>query len=187
MTDYDTLYAAQDDVCGAPFPELIRAFDGLPPGSRILDLGCGQGRDALAAARRGHRVVGVDLSPTGVEQMVARAESEALAVTGVVADIVAYTPAAEFDVVVLDRVLHMLPDHPTRRGVLTRMVQAVAPGGRLLIADERRNLADIGDFMLEQRPPWALTFNHRGFRFWQRVPAESSSASDPVPSGGGAP
>lgn len=36
------------------------ALAGLPAGSSILDLGAGTGRDAVAAARRGHRVIALD-------------------------------------------------------------------------------------------------------------------------------
>lgn len=35
----------------------------LPPGSSVLDAGCGTGRVAIELARRGHDVVGVDLDP----------------------------------------------------------------------------------------------------------------------------
>src|SRR3954470_8636255 len=35
---------------------------GLEPGARVLDVGCGPGRHALALARRGIEVVGVDIS-----------------------------------------------------------------------------------------------------------------------------
>src|SRR5689334_6371757 len=35
-----------------------------PPGERTLDLACGEGRVSRDLARRGHRVVGVDASPT---------------------------------------------------------------------------------------------------------------------------
>jgi SAM-dependent methyltransferase len=40
---------------------------GLEPGMKILDVGCGPGRHALALARRGFDVTGVDLSPEFVE------------------------------------------------------------------------------------------------------------------------
>jgi len=47
-------------VCSANFVELV--FD-LPKGDRILDLGCGYGRMSIELAKRGYRLVGLDLSP----------------------------------------------------------------------------------------------------------------------------
>ena len=38
-------------------------LDGLPAGARILDAGCGSGRDAKAFAALGHRVTAFDASP----------------------------------------------------------------------------------------------------------------------------
>jgi ubiquinone/menaquinone biosynthesis C-methylase UbiE len=44
------------------FFELIPA-----PGSSTLDLGCGEGRVVRDLAERGHRVIGIDVSPTLLE------------------------------------------------------------------------------------------------------------------------
>ena len=52
--------------------------------------GCGQGRDALFIAHKGHSVLGVDTAQTGIEQMLEEAESEKLAVDGVITDITNY-------------------------------------------------------------------------------------------------
>ena len=49
-----------------------------------------KGRDALFVARKGHSVLGVDKAQTGIEQMLEEAESEKLAVDGVIADITNY-------------------------------------------------------------------------------------------------
>jgi tetratricopeptide (TPR) repeat protein/SAM-dependent methyltransferase len=40
----------------------------LPESCRLLDIGCGSGRDALYFARRGHRVIGLDRSAEGVSR-----------------------------------------------------------------------------------------------------------------------
>ena len=56
----------------------------------MLDLGCGQGRDALFIARKGHAVVGVNISKTGVGQMLEDAKQEELDISGIVADVVCY-------------------------------------------------------------------------------------------------
>ncbi|HJU25734.1 MAG TPA: methyltransferase domain-containing protein, partial [Rhodanobacteraceae bacterium] len=52
--------------------------DDLPAGSRLLDLGCGTGIDAVAFARRGYRVTATDWSPRMVERTRARAEHAAI-------------------------------------------------------------------------------------------------------------
>ena len=56
----------------------------------VLDSGCRQGRDALFIARKGHSVLGVDTAQTGIEHMLEEAESEKLAVDGVITDITNY-------------------------------------------------------------------------------------------------
>ena len=45
----------------------------LPPQARIVDLGCGAGRHSIELTRRGHRVVGVDISLTLLEAAKRRA------------------------------------------------------------------------------------------------------------------
>lgn len=53
---------------GADLAGEARLVDALvPPGSRILDAGCGTGRVGAALAARGHTVVGVDADPVLVE------------------------------------------------------------------------------------------------------------------------
>lgn len=54
-------------------------YRGIRDGSRLLDLGCGTGIDALAFARRGHQVVATDWSPRMVERARARAAAAGLA------------------------------------------------------------------------------------------------------------
>lgn len=75
----------------------IKELFGLPPGSAILDMGCGTGRHAIELAREGFRVTGVDLS----EGMLAQARLAATA-TGVKlelvrADATTWRRAGEFD------------------------------------------------------------------------------------------
>ena len=65
--NYDQHYRAGRGQCGDPFPEFVAFFDSDDrQRARVLDLGCGQGRDALLAARLGHAVVGVDLCAIGI-------------------------------------------------------------------------------------------------------------------------
>lgn len=141
LSTYDEYYRADPATCGAPFVEFADLCGELEAGT-VLDLGCGQGRDALMFARAGHRVVGVDVSQVGVRQMRAVAKAEGLDVKGVVADLTTYRPTRRFDVVILDRVLHMLPEK-TRRAVLRRAMAAVASGGSLLVAEGPKGMAPL--------------------------------------------
>ena len=88
MTDYEKQYQKSRDVCGPPFREFVAFFERYhKTRAKVLDLGCGQGRDALFIARKGHHVLGVDISRTGISQMLEEAEREGLDVCGVVADV----------------------------------------------------------------------------------------------------
>src|SRR3990170_6301318 len=40
----------------------------VPPGARVLDLGCGEGRDSVYFASRGYDVTGLDVSAAGLEK-----------------------------------------------------------------------------------------------------------------------
>lgn len=138
---YDKHYRDDPAACGAPFAE-FEAFCGEAQIGTVLDLGCGQGRDALMFARAGHRVVGVDVSSVGVSQMGEAAGDEGLDVIGVVADIRTYEPDRRFDVVTLDRVLHMLATED-RIPTLETAMGAVAPGGHLLVAEGPKGMAPV--------------------------------------------
>jgi SAM-dependent methyltransferase len=106
---------------------LERVLDGLdlPTPARILDAGCGSGRNMIELARRG-TVTGVELSVPSVEKARQRACGE------VVEGSVLEMPFADgsFDLAVsLDVVEHLEDD----LGALREMRRTVAPGGALLL------------------------------------------------------
>jgi len=60
--------------------EMWRWLDAtFAPGTRLIDLGCGTGLDAIRMAHRGHRVTATDWSPRMIERTQGRAEREHLA------------------------------------------------------------------------------------------------------------
>jgi len=62
-------YYEAENLFGEPYPELIEFFAEYPRKRKVLDLGCGQGRDAIALARLGYSVTGIDNSRVGIDQM----------------------------------------------------------------------------------------------------------------------
>ncbi|MEL6407230.1 MAG: class I SAM-dependent methyltransferase [Chloroflexota bacterium] len=169
-TDYEKLYQEQRHVLGKPTQVFIDFFDGYTKEKAdVLDLGCGQGRDGLFIARLGHRVVGVDISETGIAQLLEDAKTETLAIEGVVADLTDYVPAGEYDVVVLDRTLHML-DAPIRLDVLARVSPVVRDGGFVLLADEKSNMSAFRDFFAQDAHDWKITHDKKSYICVQKNP-----------------
>ncbi|HUP72590.1 MAG TPA: class I SAM-dependent methyltransferase [Acidimicrobiales bacterium] len=113
----------------------------LTEGMRILDVGCGPGRHALALARRGFEVVGLDISETFVALASQSADAEALPATFVRGDARAMRFDAEFDAVVsLCQGAFGLSGGPfSAEGdpdavVLRGIARALRPGGRLAVS-----------------------------------------------------
>lgn len=107
---------------------------GLEAGQRVLDVGCGPGRHALALARRGLDVVGVDLSDDFVALARDAAASEGLATHFEVLDVRDLAYHGEFDAVVClcQGGFGLLGgrDEPAAFG---RIAAALRPGGRLAL------------------------------------------------------
>ena len=106
----------------------------LVPG-RALDLGCGEGGDAVWLAQHGWRVTGVDLSPTAVARGRAAAASAGITeetLRLVAADLATWTPPEVYDLVTTS-FLHSWPVEIPREDILRRAADLVAPAGRLLI------------------------------------------------------
>ena len=115
---FDSFYARDPVYYGTDVrPEYLAFLDGLGSAEpAILDLGAGQGRHAVVAARRGARVTAVDYSELGTEQLAALAKSGGLPVTG--ADVAKLLTIA-FGTVALGLFLERSP----RRGRKRRDVQ----------------------------------------------------------------
>ena len=138
---WDQRHAAQQPIKSTePDSTLVDEIGSLRPG-RALDLGAGDGRNAIWLAERGWKVTAVDFSQVALERGRSRAEAGGVTVDWQLADLLEWSPEARaYDLVTLF-FIH-LPG-TARRGVYARAADAVAPGGTLLIvAHDRANLAD---------------------------------------------
>ncbi|MFF0626415.1 class I SAM-dependent methyltransferase [Streptomyces sp. NPDC004296] len=132
---WDGVYAARP-AAGDPRPNarLTETVTGLPPGD-ALDLGCGDGGDALWLAGQGWHVTAVDISAVAVERLAALARSHDLGdhVVTVRHDVHKSFPPGRFDLICA-HYLHT-PFALDRATVLRSAAHALRPGGRLLVVD----------------------------------------------------
>jgi SAM-dependent methyltransferase len=106
----------------------------LAPGRRVLDVGCGPGRHALALARRGIDVVGVDLSEDFVALARDAADAEGLPARFEVGDVRELAVETGFDAVLClcQGGFGLLGGRDEARA-FERIAAAVGPGGRLAL------------------------------------------------------
>lgn len=127
-------YAGEEPFLTADPARFLGAEVAAVRPGRALDLGCGEGRNALWLARRGWYVTGVDFSDVGLAK--ARRLAAATGVPGerlhlVLADLADYEPDPDaFDLVLL---LFVHPPPPQRRRLLGSAGRALRPGGILLV------------------------------------------------------
>jgi tellurite methyltransferase len=105
MATYDTYYK-EENYFGKPYKELISFFEKYAFKGKVLDLGCGQGRDSIEIAKLGYEVTGIDISKVGIEQLNIKAKKLNLKLVGVVDDIYKYNQISQYDIILLDSMLH---------------------------------------------------------------------------------
>ncbi|GAA3090968.1 class I SAM-dependent methyltransferase [Streptomyces rectiviolaceus] len=117
---------------GEPNAALVRETEGLTPGS-ALDLGCGEGGDAIWLARQGWRVTATDISRVALSRAAEHAAQAQVAdrVDWQHHDLGTSFPAGSHDLVCA-QFLHSLHEMP-REQILRGAAAAVSPGGTLLI------------------------------------------------------
>jgi len=99
----------------------------------VLDLGCGTGYDALALARRGYRVEGIDYAQVAIDEAIRLAAAEELAIDFRQGDVGLPLPYADgtFDAVISNLVLHSFDDSALRR-IVGEVDRCLRPGGLFL-------------------------------------------------------
>ncbi|THV40214.1 class I SAM-dependent methyltransferase [Glycomyces buryatensis] len=124
---WEERYRGQDRLfSGEPNGTLVAEVSGMSPGS-ALDVGCGEGADALWLAGRGWRTTGIDVSETALRR--ADESDPNRGVTWTRTNVLATPPVGRYDLVSV----HYFPlRHPRDEAAVRGLLDAVAPGGTLL-------------------------------------------------------
>jgi SAM-dependent methyltransferase len=129
--EWDHRYGERDGAMwsGRPNGRLVAEVEPLRPG-RALDVGCGEGADAIWLAQRGWTVTAVDVSAVALTRARRAAEAAGVAVDWVCGDAL----RALFEPRAFDLVSLQYPALPKASGeaAVRALLDAVAPGGTLL-------------------------------------------------------
>ena len=144
-------YAARPQVWSGKVNAQLAEVAPQLGGTRALDLGCGEGADAIWLAEQGWTVVAVDVSGTALSRARTAATSRGVAehIDFQQHDLTRSFPAGSFDLVSA-HFLHSTVEMD-RTAILRKAAAAVAPGGALLIVDHAA------------APPWAVKMARREF------------------------
>ncbi len=135
-------------------------LDKLPPGSRILDVGCGIGGSSrLLASLYGFEVVGVSISPAQVERARQLTPAKMSCSFAVMDALNLKFDAAEFDAV---WTVECAPHIANKQGFADELMRVLKPGGLLVAADWNQRdhsvtpFSGLESWVLEQlRVQWA--------------------------------
>lgn len=122
---------------GEAQPALISLIEDFPPTGPILDIGCGSGDLAIALARLGHEVVGIDFVEEAVRQARARTSKEpdavAARVTFEVADALHPTLLRRQFGSVVDSGFYHLFDSDEGAALILELARTLQLGGRYYV------------------------------------------------------
>lgn len=101
-TQYEKLYQSEDYFWGtepADFLDKLIAIKPAGSGLRVLDIGCGEGKDAVYMAQKGYDVTAFDLTESGIRKTLRLAEKRGVKVRAFTADINDFLLDEHFDII----------------------------------------------------------------------------------------
>ena len=151
-SEWDHRYGGEQIWSGNPNGTLVDEVEGLAAG-RVLDVGAGEGGDAIWLAEQGWTVTASDVSERATDRIAAEAQRRGLPIECVRADANALDPfvGEAFDLVTAH--FASIPRTPDDRG-LRNLLDAVAPGGTLLVVGHDLDAMRASGEMREHAPPF---------------------------------
>lgn len=112
-TQYEKLYEGEEYYWGKEPADFLERLIALKPprrGMKILDIGCGEGKDAVYMAKRGYTVTAFDLTESGIAKTNRLAAELGVKVNAYVDDINSFETDERFDIIYSSGTLQYLQD-----------------------------------------------------------------------------
>lgn len=131
VSDYDRRYGTEDYYWGiTPNSLCFEIMKLRPPVKplRVLDIGCGEGKDAIFLARNGYDVTAFDLSEAGIEKGKKLAEKCNTYVNFFKADLTDFRVSEYYDIIFCSGVFHFIKSE-IRKEITANLKKYTSPGG----------------------------------------------------------
>jgi len=153
---FDQTYEKNDKMFGHVYKELQDFFLKYPHKGSVLDLGCGQGRDALFLASVGYDVTAVDSSKVGIRQMLMEADNKGVKIRGIAADLFRLELKEEFDVILFDMILHGF-ENQQRMLLLRKFSNILNPAGIMcIVAPDKKEAGNFFNILKSIDDKWRI-------------------------------
>ena len=113
---------------GKPSPDVVLAASKLDKGSQILDLGCGEGRNAIYLAQLGFAVTASDISKPGIDKLRDTAKELGLKIGSSVCDMRNFDFSENYDLIISHSCFQYIP-RKEWKGLIEKMKKATNAGG----------------------------------------------------------
>ena len=113
---------------GKPSEDVVEVLEKHINCGRVLDMGCGEGRNALYAASLGYDVTAIDISEPGISKLNQLAQKRRLNINASVQDMRNFPSKDNFDCIISKGCLHLIYRHEWM-DVINNMKTVTAPGG----------------------------------------------------------
>ena len=180
---WEAAYRDSDaDTFGQPSEEIVELAAILPSGARALDMGCGDGRNALYLAEHGIEVDAFDLSLAGIRKLRSRAGRTDGRLRAWVQDLQTFSFRLEYELIVLHGVLHLI-DREGWRAVLESVRRHTKPGGWNVVVVFTDRLPPPPDLVAHMRGLFKEGELREWYRGWSVRSWEAYTLQDEHPGG----
>jgi tellurite methyltransferase len=149
-TQWDQRYSRPNFIYGkAPAKFLAENYEYIPFEGTVLDMGMGEGRNAVFLAQKGYKVTGIDISSVAVKKSYLLAQEFGVKIKGVVASLKEYKiPAGSYDAIICF--------YYVDRSLIEKMRTWLKPGGILIYEayttrEKKQGDEGEGDFYLKEQ------------------------------------